>query len=273
MAKIDLTSTEWCELVFEGKNKDYGAYILRKTSPKRHNIAMLIILIVAILAFSFPALLKLAIPEKAEEEAITTVTELSQFEAPEEQEKQDIVKPDLPPPPPLKSSIKFVPPKPVKDEEVPEEEEIKTQDELIESNVAISIADVQGTDEVNGKDIAEVQEVVEEAPKEDNTVYEIVEQKAEYPGGVLEFSKFVYDHLEYPESARENNIQGTVYVRFIVSKTGEVSNVEVLRGIDPDCDKAAVKAVQQSPKWQPAKQNGHAVNSYYQIPIRFRLRT
>ena len=273
MAKIALTSREWCELVFEGRNKNYGAYELRKTSPKRHNIAMLIILIAAIVAFSMPALLKLAIPARVEDETITTVTELSQFEAPEEQEQQEVVKPDLPPPPPLKSSIKFVPPKPVKDEEVPEDEEIRTQDELIESNVAISIADVQGTDEVNGKDIAEVQEVVEEAPKEDDKVYEIVEQKAEFPGGIAEFQKFVYEHLEYPESARENNLQGTVYIRFIVSKTGEVSNVEVLRGFDPDCNQAAVKAVQQSPKWQPAKQNGHSVNSYYQIPIRFRLRS
>ena len=122
MAKIDLTSREWSELVIDGKNKTYGAYELRKTSPKRHNIAMLIILIAAIIAFSMPALLKLAIPARVEDETITTVTELSQFEAPEEQEQQEVVKPDLPPPPPLKSSIKFVPPKPVKDEEVPEDE-------------------------------------------------------------------------------------------------------------------------------------------------------
>lgn len=272
MAKIDLTSREWCELVFEGKNKDYGAYVLRKESPKRHNIAMVIVLIVAILAFSLPALLKFAIPEKAED-TMTTVTELSNLDIPKEEPKQEQIKPEIPPPPPLKSSMKFVPPKTVKDEEVPEEEEIKSQDDLINSEVAISVADVQGTDEVNGKDIADVQEVVQEAPKEDNKIYEIVEQKAEYPGGVEEFIKFVQSKVEYPESARENNVQGTVYVRFVVSKTGDVSDVSVMKGIDPDCDKAAIKAVQQSPKWQPAKQNGHAVNSYYQVPVRFRLRT
>ena len=109
MAKIDLTSFEWCELIFKGKNKAYGAYKMRADSPKRHNVAMVIVLIIALVGFSLPTLIKMATPKQ--KEVMTEVTTLSQLEEPEvKQEEMKRVEPVAPPPPALKSSIKFTAP-------------------------------------------------------------------------------------------------------------------------------------------------------------------
>ncbi|HNZ61878.1 MAG TPA: energy transducer TonB, partial [Paludibacteraceae bacterium] len=140
MAKIDLTNYEWLELVFADRNKKYGAYVLRAESPKRHNQAVLIILILSALVLSMPKLIELAKPEK-EREVITEVTTLSKLAKPET--KEEIKKPiSMEPPPAVKSSIKFVPPVIKKDEEVNEENELRSQEELTKSKLAISIADV-----------------------------------------------------------------------------------------------------------------------------------
>ena len=106
MAKLDLASSEWCQLIFEGKNQAYGAYRMRANSPRRHTIAMLIVVAIAIVGFTIPTLLKLATPEQ--KEVMTEVTTLSKLAEPEiKQEEMKRVEPVAPPPPALKSSIKF----------------------------------------------------------------------------------------------------------------------------------------------------------------------
>ena len=170
MAKIDLTSPEWCELIFKGKNKAYGAFKMRSESPKRHNLAMVIVLVIALVGFSIPTLIKIATPKQ--KEVMTEVTTLSQLEEPEiKQEEMKRVEPVAPPPPALKSSIKFTAPVIKKDEEVHEDDEIKSQQELTETKVAISIADVKGNDEENGKDIADLKQVVTQAEPEPEKVF------------------------------------------------------------------------------------------------------
>ena len=275
MAKIDLTSREWCDLVFEGRNKAYGAFELRQSSPKRHNIAMIIIIVVAVIAFSVPALIRFVTPEKVEE-AMTEVTTLSKLPEAEVKKNEDLkpLAPETPPPPPLKSSIKFTAPVIKKDEEVSEEDEIKSQDELAKNDkVAISIADVKGNDEINGADIADFKEVVRpEAPKEEKEVpYQAVEQMPQFPGGDAELMKYIQDHLKYPVIAAENGIQGRVIVRFVVSKTGEIQDVTVLRGVDSSLDKEAVRVIKSMPKWIPGKQTGNNVAVYFTVPVMFKL--
>ena len=275
MAKIDLTSREWCDLGFEGRNKAYGAFELRQSSPKRHNIAMIIIIVVAVIAFSVPALIRFVTPEKVEE-AMTEVTTLSKLPEAEVKKNEDLkpLAPETPPPPPLKSSIKFTAPVIKKDEEVSEEDEIKSQDELAKNDkVAISIADVKGNDEINGADIADFKEVVRpEAPKEEKEVpYQAVEQMPQFPGGDAELMKYIQDHLKYPVIAAENGIQGRVIVRFVVSKTGEIQDVTVLRGVDSSLDKEAVRVIKSMPKWIPGKQNGNNVAVYFTVPVMFKL--
>ena len=136
MAKVDLSSQAWCDLVFSGKNKAYGAYKMRETSPRRHNIAVILVIVIALIGFSIPTLIKMATPKQ--KEVMTEVTTLSQLEEPEvKQEEMKRIEPVAPPPPALKSSIKFTAPVIKKDEEVRDEDEIKSQTELTETKVAI----------------------------------------------------------------------------------------------------------------------------------------
>ena len=266
MAKIDLTSLEWREIIFQGKNKEYGAYQLRGDSNKRHNISMIIITVVALVGFSLPKLIELATPKQ--KEVMTEVTSLSALDKAEV--KNDIKKVEpVEPPPPLKSSIKFTAPVIKKDEEVTDENEIKSQQELTDAKSAISIADVKGNDEVNGQDIADIKENVTQEVEE--KVWEVIEQMPQFPGGESELLSFIAKSIRYPVIAQENGIQGRVILRFVVSKTGVVSNVEVLRSLDSACDKEAVRVVKTLPNWIPGKQNGVTVPVYYTLPITFRL--
>lgn len=269
MAKIDLTSPEWCDLIFQGKNKAYGAFKMREESPKRHNWAMLIVTVVAVVGFSIPKLVEMATPEK--KEVMTEVTTLSKLEEAEVKDEVKKVEPIAPPPPALKSSIKFTAPVIKKDEEVRDEDEIKSQEEIKNTKVAISIADVKGNDELNGKDIADLKQVVEQAPVKEEKPYTVVEQMPQFPGGDGELLSFIAKNLRYPTISQENGVQGKVYLRFVVSKNGTVGDVNVIRSLDPYCDKEAIRVIKMLPKWIPGRQNGMNVPVYYTIPITFKL--
>jgi len=264
MAKIDLTSLEWRELVFQGKNKQYGAYQMRKESDKRHNIAMIIIAIVAVVGFSLPKLIEMVKPKQRE--IVTEVTTLSKLDKPEV--KNDVKKPTpVEPPPALKSSIKFTAPVIKPDEEV--KEEYKSQEEITNTKVAISIADVKGNDEAGGKDIADVKQAVTQEVAE--KVWDVIEQMPQFPGGDIELLKYIKNNLNYPPIAAENGVQGKVTLRFVVSKSGSVDKVEVVRSLDTACDKEAVRVVKSLPKFIPGKQNGANVSVWYTLPITFKL--
>jgi len=263
MAKIDLTSLEWRELVFQGKNKQYGAYQMRGESDKRHNTAMIIVAVVAIVGFSLPKLIEMVKPKQRE--VVTEVTTLSKLDKPDV--KNDVKKPTaVEPPPALKSSIKFTAPVIKKDEEV--KEEYKSQEAITNTKVAISIADVKGNDE-KGKDIADVKQAVTQEVEE--KVYTVIEQMPQFPGGEGELLKYISNNLHYPVIAAENGVQGKVILRFVVSKTGTVDKVEVIRSLDPACDKEAVRVVKTLPKFIPGKQNGANVSVWYTLPITYKL--
>lgn len=273
MAKIDLTSKDWCELIFKDRNKEYGAYDMRLDTPKRHNLATLIVIVVVILVITLPMLIKFITPEKENKivvNEVTTLAKLPEAEIKRNEELQPMMKPTTPPPP-LKSTIKFTAPVIKKDEEVGEEDEIKSQDELAaRGNVAISIADVKGNDEIDGQDIADFKDFV--APEvEEEEVYIIVEQMPGFPGGEEALLKYISDHMEYPTMAIERGIEGRVTVRFVVNKDGYVENVEVIRGVHELLDKEAVRVIKSLPRWNPGKQNGVAVAVYYNVPVNFTL--
>lgn len=266
MAKIDLTSFEWRELIFQGKNKEYGAYKMRSESDRRHNTSMIIVAVVAVIGFSLPRLIEMVKPKQRE--VVTEVTTLSKLEKAEV--KNDIKKNEpVEPPPALKSSIRFTAPVIKKDEEVKDEEQIKSQEELTNTKVAISIADVKGNDE-KGKDIADVKQAVTQQVEEEK-VYTVIEQMPIFPGGEQELLNYINKNIKYPVIAQENGIQGKVILRFVVSKTGAVDKVEVVRSLDPACDKEAVRVVKTLPRFVPGKQNGVNVSVWYTLPVTYRL--
>ena len=123
-------------------------------------------------------------------------------------------------------------------------------------------------------DLYDYVEKVEEENIDDGTIpYVKVEEKPNFMGGDANtFSKWVSQHLDYPELAKENGVSGRVMVQFTVNPNGTVSDVKVLRGVDPSLDKEAVRVIQSSPKWTPGKQRDRAVKVTYQFPVIFQLR-
>lgn len=103
-------------------------------------------------------------------------------------------------------------------------------------------------------------------------VFQITEQMPEFPGGMAECLKFIGEHVNYPQKAQENGIQGRVTVQFTVEKDGSITNAKVLRGVDPELDKEALRVISSMPKWTPGKQRGKAVRCSFSVPVRFQLR-
>lgn len=121
------------------------------------------------------------------------------------------------------------------------------------------------------KETAEAKEVVKEGIKEDSKVYTVVDQCPQFSGGDAALRRWVNDNLRYPEVAKGNNVQGRVVVRFVVTETGKIGEVKVLRGKDPDLDKEAVRVTKALPDFIPGKMNGEAVSAWKILPISFRL--
>jgi protein TonB len=275
MAKVDLCSQEWCNLVFAGKNTAYGAYKMREQSARRHNKATLLMIIIAFIGFAMPTFIQMVKPkEKIENVQVTSLSSLKK-EAKVKDKKIQKIEPEKPKEQLLKSTIKFTAPVIKKDSEVKEEDELKSQKELTESKVTISIADVKGNDEANGKDIADIKHVVtQEAPKEeedDNKVFDMVEQNPSFPGGQGEMMAWISSHLKYPPIAAENGIEGKVIVQFVVGKNGSIRDAVIMRSLNPSCDKEALRVVNAMPRWQPGKQNGREVSVKFTLPIQFKL--
>ena len=276
MSKIDLISSDWVDLVFEGRNKAYGAYRLRKSTTKRNILAMVAVVILLIVAFIILTV-KNFVDEQRAKVAMTQVAELTNYKQPEKKAEVKQKKVEVEPErvvERVKSSIKFTAPVIKKDEEVKPDEELKTQDELMSTKTAIGTFDVKGNDDANGE-ILKAKEVIAEPepPKheEENKVFDIVEQQPLFPGGPAALMKYLSENTKYPVVAQENGVQGRVTVQFVVEKDGSISDVHVLRGVDPSLDREAVRVVKSMPRWTPGKQNGINVRVNYRVPVLFRL--
>ncbi len=276
MSKIDLISSDWVDLVFEGRNKAYGAYRLRKSTTKRNILAMVAVVILLVVAFIILTV-KNFVDEQRAKVAMTQVAELTNYDQPKKKAEVKQKKVEVEPErvvERVKSSIKFTAPVIKKDEEVKPDEELKTQDELMSTKTAIGTFDVKGNDDANGE-ILKAKEVIAEPepPKheEENKVFDIVEQQPLFPGGPAALVKYLSENTKYPVVAQENGVQGRVTVQFVVEKDGSISDVHVLRGVDPSLDKEAVRVVKSMPRWTPGKQNGITVRVNYRVPVLFRL--
>ena len=284
MAKeVDLSSREWCDLVFEGKNKDFGAYVIRTDSPKRHNKAVLWTIIGAII-FGMLAwgivktnqyLEERRLAEQGEQEEVLIDMSQETEEPEEQQERLEQPKPEVLPEEVLKS-VKVTELQIVEDDKVKKEDEIKTQDEMKETETAFGQKDNEkGTEDRNVTRTLKEEVVVEkkvEAPKEvKEEIFRSVEQMPQFPGGEAALMKYLQSHINYPPMAAENNVQGRVVVQFVVDKSGKVGEVKVVRSVDKDLDKEAVRVCKSLPKFTPGRQNGQAVSVWYTLPVTFKL--
>jgi protein TonB len=285
MAKeVDLSSREWCDLVFEGKNKDFGAYVIRTDSPKRHTKAVVWTIIgTLLLGGIIIGIMKAneyleAQRLKSEQEQETVMVDMSATEEPEpEQERLEQPKPEVLPEEVLQT-VKVTELRIVEDEKVKKEDEIKTQEELQETQTAFGQKDNdKGTDDRNETKTLKDEVVVEkktepEKKKEEpEKVFTSVEQMPQFPGGDAALMKYLSSHIQYPAMAAENNVQGKVILQFVVEKDGRVGEVKVARSVDKDLDKEAIRVVKSLPKFTPGRQNGQAVRVWYTLPVTFKL--
>ena len=275
MAKIDLIDNGWVDLVFEGKNHSYGAYQLRKETGKRNLIAILVMFAIGVAIAAFVAIKGVVENAMKQDVAIEADVELAKLAEKKEAkvEKKEEPKVEKIEVEKVKSSVKFVPPVIKKDDEVKPEEELKSQEELNKTNTAIGAFDVKGNDEAAGE-VLKAKEVIAqpEPPKEEETkVFDVVEQMPSFPGGPSALMQFLSSNIKYPVVAEENGVQGRVVCTFVVERDGSITDVRVIKSVDPSLDKEAVRVVKSMPKWIPGKQNGSAVRVKYTVPVTFRL--
>ncbi|TGE05644.1 energy transducer TonB [Hymenobacter fodinae] len=276
MDNTQLAKASLDDIVFEGRNKAYGAYVIRRVYGKHVTRAVLLAVAFFAIMIAFPLVARMMKKEEVvKDDAMLKVNEL--MEAP----PLDATKPppppppppDAPPPPPPKlSTVKFTPPVVKKDEEVKKVEEIPDQEDLKEKTVATETvkgntdnpADLAGLEP--GEGTKAVEEVVESKP------YTYVEQMPVFPGGTEALLAYIGKNIKYPAMALRNQVEGRVFIKFVVGADGSVTNAEVQKGIGAGCDEESLRVIKNLPKFTPGKQNGRAVPVYYTVPVTFAIK-
>ena len=273
MADIDYRRLTMDEIVFEKRNKDYGAFELRKIID-RHKITGLLVAIgfftLVVLASQFKLFSLLG---KLTEEKEVNIEMTNVDLPPPPPPPVDAPPPPPPPPPPTRPTIKFVEMIAKKEEEV-QQQEITKQEEIKET--AVSTETVKGDE--NAKQIINepstgsvVKEPEPVAPKEPE-IFDRAEVMPAYPGGIAAMMKYLSSNIRYPPIANENGLEGKVIVKFYVDKDGTVRDPQVLKdGVGGGCGEEAIRVVKAMPKWTPGLQRGNPVKVYYTLPVTFKL--
>jgi protein TonB len=245
------------DIVFENRNKEYGAYNMRKRYHRTLLIGFIIGMIALAAAIITPYFRASALQIKSKEKEREIIAVMENLDQPDELQ---IEAPPPPPPAETQQQIKYVAPEVVDSIKPEDEMQLLTMDESVETVV--------------DEEVVEVVEVVEEEVEEYKPpaeVFVIVEEMPEFPGGTEALFKFIYDNIQYPQIALENSIEGNVVVRFCVTYKGAIEQVSVIRGIHPSLDTEAVRIVNSLPTWKPGKQAGNPVNVWYTLRIQFQL--
>lgn len=267
-SKLDILKQEWIDVVFNDRNKAYGAYDLRKQSSRTTNRALVIGVLCFVTAISLPTIINFItgfIPKAQEKQKIVNVV----LQPPPPINKQKPPPPPPEPPKPKVDQVKFPPPVVKPDNEVKEQppkiEELKVADPGQKTVKGDPNADIKIDVPVGN---SETKQVTEEDP---NKVFTAVEKEPTFPGGTDAFRNYLGKNIQYPAVARENNVQGRVYLSFVVERDGSLTDIKVVRGIGSGCDEEAMRVMRRSPKWTPGIQNGRPVRVAYTIPISFTL--
>ena len=261
------------DIIFEGKNKSYGAYELRRSYQRRLMIALAVMLSLTLLLLGAYLYGNRNRSVQAKQVIIPDDVLLNEY-------KQEIPEPPPPPPPPpppeppRTQTIAFTDPKIVKDEDVKDDEKPPEMKDL--EDVKIGTANIEGVkdegivappvDDAVGKGIVEIPK-----PRENkDSLFLKVEIESKYPGGPGAWERFLRKSLRYPQEAQDNEIQGTVMVQFIVDADGNVTSVEAISGPNELRDEA-IRVIRKSGQWEPAIQSHRKVKSYKKQPITFAM--
>ena len=260
MKTLEINVAQMDEIVFENRNKLYGAYILRKAYIKQLAKALLLSIAILGAGLAYPVVLSYHANKKARTHILLDPTTY----APTNFHKDVVLPPALPPsaPSPEKRVRLYTPvvtTEPIEDDGgLPDIEDIIGSNGPILTDVAPEFIPEKHQDPI---------EVADDAPP---VVF--VEEMPAFPGGDVERQKYLGGSLNYPQQAADIGIQGTVFVQFIVDTKGNITDVKLLRGIGGGCDEEALRVVREMPKWSPGKQNGRAVRVLYNMSISFKLK-
>ena len=253
------------DIVFEGRNQEYGAYELRR----KYNWTVTIILACMVGTVVLGMVIKLVLGIKSDELDKETVLDMTTIDlTPPPADKNEPPPPPPPPPPPVMETVKFVPPV-IKDDAV-ETDPPPPQEKLAETNVSTVTQEGDGDAVVvptdgNGNGVVE-----EKAPE----IFTVVEEMPEFPGGMAGLGPFIQKNLQYPQMAKEAGLSGKCFLKFVVNENGSISDVTVLKGVPGcgECDREAIRVVKMMPAFKPGKQNGRSVKVFFNLPINFQLR-
>ena len=261
------------DIVFEGRNKTYGAYVLRRLYQRHVTRALIIATAVFLLLIAFP-LISQFLKDRLPKEPKKNLQENVLMDAPpldDTKPPPPPPPPEAPPPPPPKlTTIKFTPPVVKKDEEV-KKEEVPDQEELKDKTVATVTVkgntDAPDLSELSGTGDKVVEEVVE------NKVYTYVEQMPELPngGGQTAIVAAIQKAVRYPPMALRNQVEGRIFASFTVNPQGDVVDVKVVKGLGSGLDEETIRAIKTLPKFRPGKQNGRAVSVSFTVPITYKI--
>lgn len=265
------------DVIFDGRNKAYGAYELRRHSNLRLLWGLMGVAVITGGLFGADYLLRQS-PKPVKQPFMVVDVQLEEVKEAQHNE------PPPPPPPPREVAAKvqitrFTPPRIVRDNEVKEEEKPPEQEKLNDTKIGVINQEGVKDEGVVAPPVSAAGNGVVEAPKpkyveEDDRTFTKVEIESEYPGGTAAWMRYLNKNFQYPEDAVNNEIQGTVIVQFIVDKEGNVSEVEAVSGPElGGLRKEAVRVIEHSGKWIPAIQNGRKVKSYKKQPVQFKLMT
>jgi len=264
----EILKSDLLDIIFQGRNKEYGAYDLRRTYNKRITIALIVMVAIVALVLVARAISDRFTPKDDAIEMVTTDANLQQLQPDEPPPPPPPPPPTLPPPPPV-ATVQFTPPKVVKDEEV-----VKPPPEVKElEEKRIDLKTVEGTKDLGivAPPSEEIGTQVVAAPvekKEDpDKIFTKVEVEAKFPGGPNAWSKYVQRAISAQVDEFGESDFGTCTVKFVVDQEGNVSDVQAITMKGSKLAEVAVNAIRKGPKWIPAQQNGRYVKAYRIQPV------
>jgi protein TonB len=256
------TADDRREEVFEHRNHEYGAYTLRRDNNKNLLIVMGAVIFSIGTAFGVYYTVTGNPKEKGKDSKLDTKA----FAIDDSFKKDEIVEPLEPEIPPAQKQIQFLPPV-VTDDEV----DVDFKDEKALRETDIGNKDQDGQDGFDENKV--IQEEVKIEKKEEVVIYDVVDEPAEFPGGMGAVKAYLANNIKYPQTAVDMSIEGKCYLKFVVSENGYISNVTVIRGVQdcPECDAEAIRVIKSMPNWKPGKINGKAVASKFTLPVQYKL--
>lgn len=263
-------SVDLNDIIFQYKNKEYGAFVLRKLYSKFLSYATIAAIVFFVLAISAPIIISALTPKKVVEKTIKKAVTLQDLGEPESIDKKKVEEVKVEEVKSARTTVAFLPPVIKPDDKVTEEfmptiEDLKAADPGTKTQqgdptgVDLSLIEVQEKEQVVEK---------EEARPE---VFTYVEEMPSFPGGEDALLSYINSNIQYPEIAKRAGVEGKIFVKFVVGKDGRVSDVQIIKGIGAGCDEEAVRVIRSMPHWNPGKQNGRPVHVQVSIPIVFRL--